>query len=87
MAETINGTLYHTVVIHSDYDVDNGSIEILINGEEKDEVVNIVRSSIGTPSGNEVKNLAFKAGDKTIIQLKFEDDMKHAIKLKAYELK
>jgi hypothetical protein len=56
-------------------------------GEEKDEVVNIVRSSIGTPCGNEVKNLAFKAGDKTIVQLKFEDDMKHAIKLKAYELK
>lgn len=87
MAETINGILYHTVVIHSDYDVDNGSIEILINGEEKDEVVNIVSSSTGNPHGNEVRNLAFKAGDKTIVQLKFEDDMKHAIKLKAYELK
>ena len=87
MAETIGGKLFHTIVIHSDYDVDNGTIEILINGEEKDEGVDIVSSSLGNPHGNEVRNLAFTAGERTIIQLTFADNMKHAIKLKAYELK
>lgn len=85
MAESINGALLHTIVMHSQYDVENGAIEVLINGEEKDEIVNIIYSSLGQANGNEVKGLVFKAGGTTVIQLKFEDNMKHAIKLRAYE--
>lgn len=87
MAERKNGTMIHSVIIKSDFDVERGQIEIIVGGEENDEELDIVESSMGTPEGNTVTNLRLEKGKSNIVELKFADEMKHAIKLTAYEFK
>lgn len=87
MAENRNGRMVHTIVIHSDFDVDRGEIEIIVGGEEFDEPIDIVNSSVGVSSGNHVTNIKLKANIRNVIDLEFADNMKHAIKLTAYEFK
>lgn len=87
MAENKNGRIIHTIIINSDFDVQRGKIEVVVNGEENDEEIDIVSSSMGTPDGNTVSNLTLSSECKNEIQLTFADNMKHAIKLTAYEFK
>ena len=87
MAEEIDGEIVHTIIVKSDYDVECGQIEIIVGGEDTDESMTIVSSNQGEPSGNIVKNLRLHGGQNNEITLRFEDNMKHAIKLTAYELK
>lgn len=87
MAEKKNGKMLHTIVIKSDFDVERGQIEIVVGGEENDETIDIVSSSQGTPEGNVVTNLKLFKDRNNIIELVFADQMKHAIKLTAYEFK
>ena len=87
MAENKNGRIIHTIVINSDFDVQRGKIEVVVNGEENDEEIDIVSSSMGTPDSNTVSNLTLSSERKNEIQLTFADNMKHAIKLTAYEFK
>ena len=87
MAENRNGRMVHSIVIHSDFDVDRGEIEIIVGGEEFDEPIDIVNSSIGVYSGNHVTNIKLNANIRNVIELEFADNMKHAIKLTAYEFK
>ncbi|WP_036876839.1 hypothetical protein [Xylanibacter oryzae] len=85
MAEHKNGKIIHTIVINSDYDVERGEIEILVCGEDNDEKIDIVSSSMGKISGNIITNLKFSSKCKNVIELEFADKMKHAIKLTSYE--
>jgi hypothetical protein len=87
MAENRNGRMIHDIIIYSDFDIERGEIEIIVGGEEYDESVDIVKSSMGEVSGNTVTNLKLKAQIKNIVELEFADNMKHAIKLTAYEFK
>ena len=79
--------MVHSIVIHTDFDVERGEIEIIVGGEEYDESIDIVKSSMGEISGNIVTNLKLKAQSKNVVELEFADNMKHAIKLTAYEFK
>lgn len=87
IAENKNGKTIHSIIIHTDFDVERGQIEIVVGGEENDEVIDIIGSSIGDASGNIVTNLKLYAGSKNVVELEFADNMKHAIKLTAYEFK
>lgn len=87
MAENRNGRMIHSVIIHSDFDVDRGEIEIIVGGEEYDESIDIVKTSMGDVDGCRVTNLKLKAQSKNVVELEFADNMKHAIKLTAYEFK
>lgn len=87
MAENRNGRMIHSIMIYSDFDVERGEIEIIVGGEEYDESIDIVKSSYGDVAGNIVTNLKFNAHSKNVIELEFVDNMKHAIKLTAYEFK
>ena len=87
MAESRNGRMVHSIVIHTDFDVERGEIEIIVGGEEYDESIDIVKSSMGEIYGNIVTNLKLKAQSKNVVELEFADNMKHAIKLTAYEFK
>lgn len=87
IAESKNGKTIHSIIMHTDFDIERGQIEIVVEGEENDEVIDIVNSSMGDISGNMVKNLKLFAKIKNIIELEFADNMKHAIKLTAYEFK
>lgn len=87
MAEERNGKMIHSIIIKSDFDVERGQIEIIVGGEENDEAIDIVSSSQGKTEGNTVTNLRIYKGISNFVDLEFADDMKHAIKLTAYEFK
>lgn len=87
MAEKRGDSVVHSIVIHSDFDIERGEIEIIVGGEENDEKVDIVSSSAGTVVGNKVTGLKLYADTKNVFDLTLDDKMKHAIKLTAYEFK
>lgn len=77
----------HTIVIHSDYEFQNGRIDLLVGGEQSNDSVAIQSCSAGGHiHDNSISRLHLFKG-KNIITVKFADNMKHAIKLDAYELK
>lgn len=87
MAEVKNGKMIHSIVMHPDFDVERGEIEIIVGGEEYDEPIDISNTSVGIIEGNRVTNLKLIAKVKNIVELEFADNMKHTIKLTAYEFK
>lgn len=87
IAENKNGILVHTLIIHSDRDVKNGKIEILVGGEDSDEEVDIVSSSNGTPKGNLISGVVLKNDERNLIEIVFSDHMKHVVKMTAYEFR
>ena len=87
MAENKDGRIVHSIVIHSDFDVERGEIEIIVGGEEFDETIDILRSSVGNVVGNKVTDIKLFAQRRNVVELEFADYMKHAIKLTAYEFK
>lgn len=87
IAENKGGNLFHTLIIHSDYDVTNGEIEILVGGEDNDEEVDIVSSSIGNVHDNVISGIVLKKDERNVIDIQFSDKMKHIVKLTVYEFK
>lgn len=87
MAETISGKVIHTISLKVETDVQRGQIEIIVGGEERDEKVNITNSSLGTYKGNLITDLVLSKDKSNIIKVQFEDNMKHILKLTAYEFK
>lgn len=87
IAENKNGSLVHTLIIHSDYDVSNGQIEILVGGEDGDEEVDIVSSSNGRVHDNLISGIVLKKEERNLIDIKFSDSMKHIVKLTVYEFR
>lgn len=81
------GQIVHNIVIHSDYETLSGRIDLLIGGEQSDDTVSIKSCyPPATINQNSISGIHIKVG-KNIIKVKFADNMKHAIKLDAYELK
>ena len=87
MAEKKNDKMVHSIILKSDFDVERGQIEIIVGGEENDETIDIISSSQGIVEGNTVTNLKLYKGISNVVDLEFADQMKHAIKLTAYEFK
>ena len=81
-----DGKTVHTIIIHSDFDVTSGRIDLLVGGEQKDEEMPVTDCSQGTAVGNTICGLRIVKG-KNVLTLMFADNMRHAIKLKAYEFK
>ena len=85
-AQVENGKVYHVIIIHSDIEVEDGQVVIYTGGEQNDERISVVESSIGTVIDNTVVGLQLHPG-KNRLRIRLADDMKHAIKLEAYENK
>lgn len=85
-AQKTKGKYVHKIIIHSDYDVENGRIDLLVGSDQSDEAIKIVSSSKGSVNGNSISGLRIKIG-KNALDITFADDMPHAIKLDAYEIK
>lgn len=86
-AQIENGMIVHNIVIHSDYDFENGRIDLIVGGEQTDEKVAIKSCfGAGEVNQNSIYGLKLQKGKNTL-RVKFEDNMKHAIKLDAYEYK
>ena len=86
-AQVENGQVVHNIVIHSDIEILNGRIDLIIGGEQTDEIVAIKSCSYpGTIEANAISGIHIFKG-KNLIKIVFADNMKHAVKLDAYELK
>ena len=84
IAQDKEGHIEHHIVIHSPQDISRGEIELLISGEEAMDVPTIMSSSQGTITGNYISELSLHEGRNTII-VRFDDEMRHSVKLNAYE--
>jgi len=86
-AQMENGHIVHNIVIHSDYEIMNGRIDLIIGGEQADDIVAIKSCSYsGKIEANTISGLHINKG-KNVLKITFADNMKHAVKLDAYELK
>ena len=85
-AQVEDGVVYHIVIIHSKVDVEDGQVVIYTGGEQDDERLSVLDSSIGSVNENTIVGLKLHVG-KNSLRIRLADDMKHAIKLEAYENK
>lgn len=88
IAEIEGSMMYHSIIFHSPLATSKGEIELIIGGEQTDEIPEIAEV-LTHPSGicgNVITDLRVSEG-KNIVKLRFNDNMKHAIILKAYERK
>ena len=85
-AQVEDGVVYHIVIIHSKVDVEDGQVVIYTGGEQDDERLSVLDSSIGSVNENTIVGLKLHVGKNTL-RIRLADDMKHAIKLEAYENK
>lgn len=85
-AQPKNSSFVHKIIIRSDVDIKNGEIVLFSAGENEDEAVNLSYSSAGNIIDNTITGLSFHPG-KNELEVEFSDDMKHSIKLEAYEIK
>ena len=80
--------LYHYVVISSEKDVEDCTLYLTATGDygrdSEDNQIFVVDSDSGTLKKGVIYNLRLNAG-KTTVKVKFEDNLKHSIKLTAYE--
>lgn len=89
VAQNEGGKLYHYIILHVDEDVEKGEIDLVVGGEQRETALPVAYSDQGKPgSGDEsniISGLSFKAGKNTV-KVRFEDNMRHAVILKAYEI-
>ena len=83
-AQNEDGKNYHILIIHCDRDVIDGELELITIGEQTDDVVDIESTDNGTIRDNLLTDVVLEEG-RNIVKVLFKDNMRHAIKLKAYE--
>ncbi len=82
-----DGKTRHVIIIHSNYEVVNGRIDLTIGGDQTDDIVAIKDCDPKCKiEGNSLSGLQINKG-KNMLEVVFADNMKHAVKLDAYEYK
>ncbi len=77
---------YHNLIIFSEGPINHAEIELLVgNDNDRDDSIAIHSTDNGTIQGNKLENLSLISG-KNNIKIRFSDNLKHSIKLKAYEI-
>jgi hypothetical protein len=78
--------LYHHLIIMSPNDIHNAEIELFVGSDNGlDTKVEIIDTDKGKIFGNSIRNISLTTG-KNLLKIRFDDDMKHSIELRAYEL-
>lgn len=85
-AQKKQGEMLHYIIVHSDKEIEDGKISLLVAGEQVDDKIKIVRSNMGKHYQNIISKLHFMPGRNEIV-VKLDDEMKHALKLDIYEHK
>ena len=85
-AQTEGGKVFHNIIIHSDYEVESGQVHFVVGGDESTDVVKIISSNVGVARDNAVMDISLRIGKNTL-KIRFADNLKHSIKLTAYENK
>jgi hypothetical protein len=77
---------YHNLIILVDNPINNAELELLVgNDNDRDDSIAIHSTDNGTIQDNKLKNLSLVTG-RNYIKVRFSDNLKHSIKLKAYEI-
>ncbi len=86
IAQMRGNKIFHNIIFHSPSSTENGMVELIVGGEQTDEILQIRETSAGEIKGNFITGLHVREG-KNIVSVCFNDNLKHAIILKAYESK
>jgi len=85
LAQKTNGILEHILLVHTEKEIANAELELLVGADnDREDGISIVSSDTGIFEKNILKNVNLQQG-KNIIKIKFADNVKHSVKLKAYE--
>lgn len=78
--------LYHYLIVTSKDAVENAELKLLVGADnDRDDGIEIVETDNGVIFGNAIKNLRLERG-VTKIKIRFADNVKHSVKLQAYEI-
>jgi len=78
--------LYHSLIINSPRDVENAEIELLVGADnERDDGISLVTTDNGDINDNVLNRVQLTKG-RNIVKVSFSDNVKHSIKIKAYEI-
>lgn len=84
-AQSCSGGGYcHRLVINSNRSSDCAIVQVWCSGESSDEAICIKKSDQGSWSGNVISNVNLQEG-RNVINIWFEDDMRHSITLTVHE--
>lgn len=84
IAQSEGDSITHNIIIYSPRDVIEGEIELITSGEQSDDLVDVIYTDNGKIKGNTITGIVLEEGKNTI-KIRFKDNMRHALKLKAYE--
>ncbi len=84
IAQSEGDSITHNIVIYSPRDVIEGEIELITSGEQSDDFVDVIYTDNGKIKGNTITGIVLEKGKNTI-KIRFKDNMRHALKIKAYE--
>lgn len=85
-AQKENDILYHNLIIYTEKNIARAELELLVTGDnDKDDGIEIYSTDNGSVQGNKLNNIALSIG-RNQIKIRFVDNLKHSIKIKAYEL-
>lgn len=84
LAKTTNGKLWHDLFINVDEDYPDVQMTVVVCGEGSDEKLDIMESSVGSPSENTLSGFSLKTGINKV-SIRFRDNVKHTLTLEVYE--
>lgn len=84
-AQNVGDGIEHRLVIHHNRPSNRVVISVISGGENSDEPLAVSYSDNGKIVNNTLTHVALGTEGKTIIRVRFADDMRHAIKLIVYE--
>lgn len=85
-AQKENDIFYHNLIITSDNDIANAEIELLVCADnDKDDGIAIISTDNGEIDKNKLKKVILFSG-RNFIKIRFADNLKHSVKIKAYEV-
>ncbi|MFL1011663.1 hypothetical protein [Flavisericum labens] len=81
-----NGNVFHHLIINSESDIQNTELELLVGSDnDRDDSIEILSTNNGNVSNNKLKNVNLNLG-RNLIAIRFADNLKHTVKMKAYEI-
>jgi|LSQX01.2.fsa_nt_gb hypothetical protein len=85
-AQKENGFLFHHLIITTDKDITNSELELFVGADnDAEEKLSILESDKGSIILNKLINVKLNNG-RNLIKIRFEDNIKHTLMLKAYEI-
>lgn len=79
-----DGRVVHRLIVHAESKVDDGRIDIRVGGEQANDIVPILTSSVGEVRGNSLRGVQLEEG-RNVIEVELVGHMRHAIIINAYE--